>query len=145
VRLHVARTVFRTAAAASAIDQRTGGAVEFWNRDHHGRLDRQQTLGRFLPLIERLELDRERGQIGHVEPLEDLFSRVRVVVGRAAHQREAGQRDHGVDRGDAVLHEEGLDRRTRVQTAGEGRDDVQTARFERLDHAVIVPVLLAST
>ena len=51
-----------------------------------------------LPLLERLELDRVRGEVRHVERSQHLFGGLRVVVGRAADQREAGQRDDGVDR-----------------------------------------------
>ena len=61
-----------------------------------------------------------------------------VVVGGAADQREAGQRDHRIDRAAAVLHEEAFDRRALIETAGESRDHAQPFRLERRDHAVIM-------
>ena len=79
-----------------------------------------------------------RGEIGHVELGQDVLGRLRVVVGGTADQREAGQRDHRIDCAAAVLHEEALDRRALVETAGEGRDHAQAFRLERRDDAVIM-------
>ena len=51
----------------------------------------------------RLEFERVGGDVGHVELGQHLLGRARVVVGGAAHEREAGERDHGVHRRHAVL------------------------------------------
>jgi len=79
-----------------------------------------------------------RGKVGPVHRGEDFLRRRAVVVGGAAHKAEAGQRDHRIDCGLAVLHEEFLDRWARIERGGEGGDDVQAPRLERGDHAVIV-------
>ena len=91
-----------------------------------------------LPLLQRLEFDRVRRDVGHVERRQHLFGGAGIVVGRAADQREAGQRDHRVDERPAALQEIALDRRPRVESAGEGRDDPQALGFQRRDHAVVV-------
>jgi hypothetical protein len=83
------------------------------------------------PLLERLEFDRMGGEVGHVERASMSSAAFGVVVGGAADQREAGQRHHRIDGGAAVLHEEALDRRARVEAAGEGRDHAQAARLQR--------------
>jgi hypothetical protein len=116
----------RTGAAAE--DDRTGGAVELGDGDHDGRLDRQQAALGTAPLVQRLELDRVGREVGHVQRRQHVLGRLGIVVGRAADQREAGERDHGVDDRPAVLHEEALDRRAGVQTGGEGRDHAQATR-----------------
>ena len=51
------------------------------------------------------------GEVGHVQPGQHLLGGLGVVVGRAADQREAGERDHGVDHRPAAREEELLDRR----------------------------------
>ena len=84
------------------------------------------------------------GEIGHVEPRQHLLGGARVVVGGAADEREAGERDDGVDQRASVLDEELLDRRSRVEAGGEGGDDSEAARFERGDHAVVMAQLPAS-
>jgi hypothetical protein len=55
-------------AAAAAEHHRAGGAVELGDRDHHRGLHRQQAAVGAAPLVERLELDRVRREVGHVEP-----------------------------------------------------------------------------
>ena len=101
-------------------------------------LDRQQAALGAAPLLERLELHRRDGEVGHVEPGEHVLGRLGVVVGRPADQREAGQRHQGVDQRLAVTQEEPLDRRTRIEPGGKGRDHAQAARLQRRDDAVVV-------
>lgn len=125
-------------AATPAEHHRAGGAVEFRDRDHHRRLDRQQAAWRFAPLSERLKLDRRDRQIRHVERGEHLFGGFRVVVSRATDQRKAGQRDQRVDRRPAVSHEERVDRRAGIEPGREGRYYFHAARFHRGDHAVVM-------
>ena len=125
-------------AATPAEHHRAGGAVELGDRDHHGRLDRQQPARRAAPLVERLELDRGHGEIGHVEFGQDVFGRLRVVVGRATDQRKTGQRNDGVDGRPAVIEEERVDRGARVEAGCKARHHPQTARFHGGDHAVVV-------
>ena len=55
------------AAGAAAEYRRAGGAVELGDRHHDRALDRQQAALRCCPLLERLELDGMRGDVGHVE------------------------------------------------------------------------------
>jgi hypothetical protein len=47
-------------------------------------------------LLERLEFDGMRRQIGYVELGENVFGRPGVVVGGTTDQRETGQRDAGL-------------------------------------------------
>ena len=70
---------------------RRGAAVELRNGDHDRRFERQQALPVSAPALQRLELDRVRGEVGHIEPGEDVFRRCRIVVGGAADEAEAGQ------------------------------------------------------
>ena len=93
------------AIGAAAEHGRTGGAVEFGDRHHDGAFHRHQPPIRRAPLLQGLELDRVGRQIGDVEGRKDVLGRFRIIVGRTADQREAGQRDHRVDRAAAVLHE----------------------------------------
>jgi hypothetical protein len=125
-------------AGAPAEDHRSGRAVELGDRHHDRALDRQQTAVRRAPLHERLELDRVGGEVRHVERGERALGGRRVVVRRAAHQREARQRHHRVDRRPAVLHEEPVDRRTRVEAGREDRHHLQALDLHRRDHAVVV-------
>ena len=70
-------------------------------------------------------------EIGYVEPGQNFFGRLGVVIGRTADQREAGQRYHRVDHAAAVLHEEALDCRPLVEAAGKGRNDAQSLALRR--------------
>ncbi len=90
-------------------------------------------------MLERLKLDRVRRDIGDVERGERVGGGGGVVVGRSADQREAGERDDGIDRRPAVLHEELLDRRPRIEARCKDRHNPQPTRLERLDHAVVMP------
>jgi hypothetical protein len=63
---------------------------------------------------------------------------MRVVVGRSTDEREAGQRDDGVDRGAAIGDEELVDRRPRIETRCKCRNDLQPAPLEGGDDAVVV-------
>jgi hypothetical protein len=115
---------------ATAEDHRAGGAVDLRNGDHHRRLHRHQAALRGLPLLQGLELDRMRREVGHVQAGQDLLRRGGVVVGGTTHQREAGQRDDGIDNRFALVEEELFDRRARVESAGKGRDHPQPTRLE---------------
>ncbi len=77
--------------------------------------------------LDGLELDRVRGEVGHVELREHFLGGARVVVGRTADEREAGQRHDGIDDRAPVLHEELFDRGPRIEAGREGRDDAQPA------------------
>lgn len=123
---------------AAAEHHRPGRAVEFRDRHHDRVLDRHQAAVGLAPLFERLELDRLGGEAGYVERRQHRLCGACVVVGRAADQREARQRDYRIDGRAAVAKEELLDRRPRIQATGEGRHDAQAARLQRLDHAIVV-------
>ncbi len=126
------------AIGTSAIDHRPGRAIEFGDRDHDGAFHRHQPAIRRAPLLQRLEFDGMRRQIRYVEPGQNILGRLGVIIGRAADQREAGQRYHRVDHAAAVLHEEALDCRPLVEAAGKHRNDAQSPGFEGRYHAVIV-------
>ena len=79
-----------------------------------------------------------RGHVGHVQLGQQVLGGAAVVIRRPTHQREPGQRHHGVHARHAVAHEIRLDRRPRVQAAGERRHDPQALRLECGDHAVIM-------
>ena len=138
VGLHVALLAVRGDRRASAIDHGSGAAVQLWDGHHHGGLDRQQALVRAFPLLDGLELDRKRGEVRDVESGQQLLGRLGVVIGRTAHQGEAGQGHDGVYRRLAVVHEEALDRGAGVESAGEGRDYPQAARLQGRDDAVVM-------
>ena len=125
-------------AGAPAEHRGAGGAVDLGDRDHDRRLDRRQPARAAAPFLKRLELQRMGGDIGHVQPRQDVGGGAAVIIGRPADQAEPGQRHHRVHHRRAILHEEPLDRRARVQPAGEGRDHPQAARLQRRDGAVIV-------
>ena len=133
-----ARALRARGIRATAEGDRARRAVQLRNRDHDRRLDGQQAALAGTPLLERLELERMRGDVGHVEPREHVLGRLRIVVGRSADEREACQRDDGIDRRTAVLDEELLDRRTRVETGGKGRHHVQATRFKCRDDTVVM-------
>ena len=124
----------RTAAEHHA----AGRAIELRNGDHHGGLDRVQAALGVFPLLQRLEFDGLGGEIGHIEARQHVLGGARIIVGGAAHQREARQRDQRVDCWLAVLHEKALDRRALVEARGEGGDHFQPARLEGGDHAIIM-------
>ena len=126
--------------AAPAERHRHHAAVQLRQRDHHRRLHRQQPARVGLPLVHGLELDRVRRDVGHVQLRQQVLRGAAVVVGGAADQAEPGQRHHGIaPSATPSAHEIPLDRRARVQAAGEGGDDAQALRLHRRDHAVIVP------
>ncbi len=95
-------------------------------------------------MLERLELDRMRGGIGDVEPRQDIFRRARIVIGRAAHQRETGQRHHRIDDAAPILHEMRFNGRARIKPAREGRDHAIAGALHHRDHAVIMLRIAAS-
>ena len=70
----------------SAEHRQAGSTVEFGDRHHDGGLDRQQAAVGRAPLLQRLQLRRVSGEIGHVELGEDLLGRGGVVVGGSAHE-----------------------------------------------------------
>jgi len=84
--VHVVAGRFPRQRAAPAEDHRAGGAVQLGDRDHHGRFHRQQASRRRGPLRQRLELHRGDREVGHVQPGQHVFGRLRVVVGRAADE-----------------------------------------------------------
>ena len=139
--LHVAGPVVLGHGRTAAVDHRTGRAVELRDRHHHRGLDRLQAAIRALPLGQRLELERVRGDVGHVEARQHVLGRLGVVVGGTTDQREAGERDDRVDRGRVVLEEVALDRRPGVEPGREGRHDLEPLGLERLDDAVIVAAI----
>ncbi len=137
-RHHLARRSGAGDAAAPAEGDRRDGTVQFRDRHHHGGFDRRQPARVVLPLVQGLEFERMRGEIGHVEPRQHFLRGTGVVVGRPAHQREAGQRHHRVDGAAPVAQEELLDGRTLVEATGKGRHHRQAPGFQRRDHAVVV-------
>ena len=138
MRHEIAAAVVGGCARAPAKNHRRDGAVELGQGHHHGRLDRQQAaLGRF-PILEGLELESMRGDIGHIETGKQRFSRRGIIVGWATDEGETGQRDEGIDRGLAVGDEELLRRGTCVEPAREDRNDAKSCRFERADDGIVM-------
>ena len=125
-------------AGAPAVSGRAHAAVELGQGDHHGGFDGKQAAGVAFPLLDRLELERVGGDVGHVQLGEQVLGGAAVIVGGAADEGEAGERHDRVHGGGAIPHEERLDRRTGIEAAGEGGDDVQALRLKRRDHAVIM-------
>jgi hypothetical protein len=70
-----AQPVQAVGAEAAAEDHRVRRAVDLGQRDHHRRLDRGQPAVRGCPLVQRLELQRMRGDVGHVERGQRLLRR----------------------------------------------------------------------
>ncbi len=135
---HVAVIAARRRRGAAAEGHRPDRAVEFRDRDHHGGLDRHQPARIALPLLEGLEFNRMRRDVRHIERRQNFFRCARIVVGGPADQREAGQGDDRVDDRPVALHEVALDRRPRIEPAGEGGQHPQAFRLQRGDDAVVV-------
>ena len=81
-------------------------------------------------MLDRLELQRVGGNVGHIEFAQGHFGGAGVVVGRAADQRKTGERDQGLDLGARALLEETVHGRAGVQPTGKGGDDAQTPRLQ---------------
>ena len=125
-------------SGASTEHHRHGGAVEFRDRHHDGALDRQQAPLGTTPVHQILELDRVSGDVGDIQLRQDLGGGLGVVVGGAAHQREPGQRDHGVDPGHAIANEELVNRLTGVESRGKHRQHIEPLGLECGQNAVVV-------
>ena len=150
--MHVAikRVGFERAAAMTACARRARGiraaaehdrpccAIQFGNSHHDRAFNRHQAAVGRAPCLQRLELNGVSRDIGHVERGQCFLRRRRVVVGRAADEREAAQRHNGVDGGHAIALEKAIDGRPHVEPAGVGWNDVEAARFETGDDAVVV-------
>ena len=130
-------------AGPAAKDGGAGGAVQLGDGHHDGALHRQQAALGAAPLVQGLEFHRVRRDVGHVQLGQDLFGRLGVVVRRPANEGEARQRHHGVHRHPAVLDEEALDGRTRVQPGGKCGHHFQAASLQGGDDAVVVPCVAA--
>ncbi len=139
VRRHLAPPLAGCRFRPAAERHRPDRAVQLRDGDHHGGLDRGEAARVGLPLLQGLELDGMGGDVRHVEGGENLLGGARVVVGRAADEREAGERDHGVHCRASIAHEVARDRRAGVEAAGKGGEDAQVPRLQRRDDAVVVP------
>ena len=126
------------AVRAAAECHRPDGAVEFRNGDHHGGLDRRQAARIACHCSSVWNSTRMGRDIGHVERREHVLGGFGIIVGRAANQRKSGQRNDRVDDRRLPLHEVTLDRRPRVETAGESGNHAQSLGLKRGDDAVIV-------
>ncbi len=104
-----ARLALRPAATA-AERHRQNAAVQFRQGHHHRRLDRQQSLAVSPPLLDGLEFDRMGCDERHVQRGQGVGGGRGVVIGRPTHQREAGERDNGIDNRYPVAQEIALDR-----------------------------------
>ncbi len=138
VRLDVARRAGQGVARPPAKHDRSRRPVEFGNGDHHGRLDRRKSAVGTLPFLDRLKFERLRGDIRHVELAQHFRRAVRIVVGRAADEREPGQRHKRVDLRAAASLEIGFDGRARVEAARERWDRSEPARLQFRDHRVVM-------
>ena len=138
MRLDVARRAGQGVARSPAKHDRSRRPVEFGNGDHHGRLNRRKSAVGTLPFLDRLKFERLRGDIRHVELAQHFRGAVRIVVGRAADERESGQRHQRVDRRAAASLEIGFDGGARVEAARERRDRPEPARLQFRDHCVVM-------
>ncbi len=136
--VHVALVLHRRRGGPPAEEHGAGRAVQLGDGDHDRGFDREQAEVVVLPLLERLELGGLRRDVGDVQLGQHILRRAGVVERRPADQREAGQGDHGVHAGLAVVHEEALHRGPGIQPGGEGGDGLQPARLQRRDHRVVV-------
>ena len=125
-------------AAAAAIGDGRDGTIEFGDGHHHCGLDRRQAGIAGAPGRNGLELQRMGQQIGHIEPGEDFLGRLAVIIGRAANQAETGERDDGIHRRHAILHEVFFDGRATVEPGHEGRHDIHAARLHGGDCTIIM-------
>ena len=126
-------------------DHRTCRAIELGDRHLERRLQGIEATGILLPLPNRLKLEGLQREIGHVERAQHRLCRLGVVVCRSADEGEPRQRDQRIDRRLGVptelgllIQEVGLDRRAGIEARREGRYHREAARFERIDHRVIV-------
>ena len=117
---------------------RTRRTVDLRDGDVDRCLHRHQAAIRGLPLLQALKLQGVGGDVGHVQAREQFLGGGRVVVGRPAHQRKAGQGNQGIDGRAVGIQEETFNRGRGIQPRGEGRHDLIATRFQCGDHGVIV-------
>ena len=109
-------------------------AVDFRQGDQHGGFHRAKPATRSPPLPKRLEFQRLCGDIGHIERLQRLDRGITVVIGRAADQREARERQQRVD----LALQEFINRRATIQTTGESGQNGHALRLQRADHRIVM-------
>ena len=121
---------------AAGEDGGVGRAVDLGQRDQHRGLDRAEAAVGGGPLAEGLELERVRGDVGHVERGKRVDGGAAVVVGGAADEAEAGEGDEGVDPALRVTKASIAGRPSRP--GGEGGDAGDAAGLERRDDGVVM-------
>ena len=131
---HMRTALATVGPVATAEHGGVGRAVDLRQGDKHCRLDRTQPLRVRSPLTKGLKLQRLRGHIGHIKLFQQGDRRVAVVIGRATHQRKAGQGDHRVDPALKVI----LNRGGAIKTSGESGDGLDIASLERPDNRIVV-------
>jgi hypothetical protein len=89
-------------------------------------------------LFDGLELQRVRGDVGHIEFAQRHFGSACIVVSRTTDQRETGERDQRLDFGVAAVLEETVHGGARIQAAGKGRDHPQPTRLQRSNDRVVM-------
>ena len=128
---------------AAGEDDGLEAAVELGERHLERNLHGVQAERGVGPLLRGLEGQGHGHHVGHVELLERVDGLGVVLARGAADQREAGERQHGVDvrvLGDGV-EEEPLDGEGKVQPAGEDGHHLGAARLELHDHAGVVALV----
>ena len=137
------RAAMRTASAsvrsmASGKDRRADRPVQLGQGNKHRRLDRTKPLRALGPLTQRLEFQRVRRKIGHIQRLQNFYRGGVVVIGRPADKAETGERHKRVDLHGTGLAEIAVDGRSPVKTAGKSRDHPQPRRLHPTNDHVIM-------
>mmetsp|Transcript_38127 Transcript_38127/g.78203 ORF Transcript_38127/g.78203 Transcript_38127/m.78203 type:complete len:557 (+) Transcript_38127:2459-4129(+) len=128
-------------SVTSAVDDGLDGAVDLRQRHLQCNLDGVQAKLGGLPLLERLEDERDGAEVGAVELRERLHCFVVVLRGRATHEREPGQVDDGVW-DDGTASEEVVDGPREVEPSGVEADHTSAPCLELLDQGGVVALVL---
>ena len=115
-----------------------GRAIQLGNGHHDRGFDWRKTLA-LRATFDALEFQRLHGDVGNIQLDQGRFRRLRVVEGRAHRpaKSRSGTAGHRWPPGRAD-RKTPIDRGSRIQAAGEGRNDAQAARLKPVDDRVIV-------
>ena len=117
-------------------DGGVGCPINFGQGDEHRGFNRAKTRARVGPLTKGLELQRMCCDIGHIQFGQGCNRCRAVVIGGAADQRKAGQRDHGIHTLAGL--EIGVDRGAAIKPTGKGGNAGDAARFKRGDDGIVM-------
>ena len=119
---------------ASGKDSGICCTIDFRQSDEHRRFNRTEPPRGICPLAERQEFERVCGDVRNIERRQCFDCSFAVVVGRSSDKTEPGQRYENVN----LAFEIGFNRRSAVQSSGEGGQALQPCRLEIADDRIVV-------